>query len=92
MDVGSGGGIFVEAISRFGPDCVTGLDANPNCVKVAELHRDLQKNTGLSFGQNICYVNSLLEDWVRTPEFNPYDITTAFEIIEHVDNPSVFIE
>lgn len=92
MDVGSGGGIFVEAVSRFGPDHVTGLDANSMCVQVAENHRNLQMRDGSNFGKNINYVNTLLENWTQNPEFEKYDVTTAFEIIEHVDNPQLFLD
>lgn len=88
MDVGSGGGLFVEAVSRFGPQKVTGVDANEFCVEVANLHKQQQKG----FGANIEYVNTLLEDYNDTDCFEPYDVVTAFEIIEHCGDQQQFMD
>ena len=42
---------------------------------------------------NLSYINSTIEDYNREGVYNDrYDIVTSFEVIEHVDNPSQYID
>lgn len=81
LDVGCGGGLLCEPISRLGAK-VTGLDASAKAIEVALSHAQAQELP-------ITYVN-------QTPEsFNPetlFDVVTALEIVEHVANLEGFIK
>jgi 2-polyprenyl-6-hydroxyphenyl methylase/3-demethylubiquinone-9 3-methyltransferase len=80
LDVGCGGGIVCEPMARLGAQ-VTGCDASPKAVDVAVKHAAA---TNLS----IDYRNTSIEHMA----FETYDVILALEIIEHVENPKVFLE
>ena len=93
LDVGCGGGILSESLARLG-GTVTGLDASLPSIEAARLHSKLNHNT-----KNIKYVHSSVEDLVLSydadgflkDDTNKFDIICALEIIEHVNNPSLFL-
>ena len=80
LDVGCGGGLLCEPLTRLGAR-VTGLDASPEAVEAARAH------AGQS-GLDITYRTGTLDD----PEVaGPYDAVIASEVIEHVPDPAVLI-
>lgn len=82
LDIGCGGGLLCEPMSRLGAD-VLGIDVVEKNIKVAALHA---KKMDL----NINYQHISAEDLlVEKPNF---DIILNMEVIEHVDNPNYFIE
>lgn len=85
LDVGCGGGLVCEPLSRLGAK-VTGLDADQNAIDVAQQHA---RDNGLK----INYLNTATTELLETnrKSHNKYDVVTALEIIEHVDNPGLFI-
>lgn len=99
LDVGCGGGLVCEPLARLGAN-VTGIDADPVAIEVAQDHAEIS-------GLNISYLNesteSLLSPRKRgsSPAKAPrlrggdniqYDVVLALEIIEHVDNPAEFVQ
>jgi len=79
LDVGCGGGILCEPLSRLGAK-VTGIDSNEKAIKVAKEHAKM-KNLKIN------YVNtelSLIEE-------SSFDIITCMEVLEHVENVSKII-
>ncbi len=82
LDVGCGGGLVCEPLARLGAT-VTGLDAAPNNIRIAAEHAEGQD-------LKITYKNVLAEDLAR--KRTKYDVVLALEIIEHVDNVSLFVE
>lgn len=80
LDVGCGGGLIAEPLARKGAT-VTGVDASEEAIAVAARH-------ALSQGLSIAYQHSSIEAMPTAPL---YDVVCAFDIIEHVDNPSLFI-
>ncbi len=82
LDVGSGGGLLCEPLTRLGAN-VTGVDAAPTNIEVAKLHAEAQ-------GLEIDYRNALAEDLVA--EGAKYDVVLAMEIIEHVASPAEFVK
>ncbi|KAL3287413.1 hypothetical protein HHI36_001886 [Cryptolaemus montrouzieri] len=84
LDVGCGGGILTESLSRLGAD-VTGLDADNEAIKAAENHLKVSNIEGLSYS-----ASSVEHHAIENEEI--YDAVVASEILEHVINKDSFIE
>lgn len=82
LDVGCGGGILSEALARLGAS-VTGVDAAPNMIKVAQRHA---KENNLS----INYSFTSIEDFSNN-HFEGFDAVAASEIVEHVTKKEEFL-
>ena len=80
LDIGCGGGLISEPMSRLGAK-VTGIDASEKNINVAKLH---SKKNGLK----IDYLNTSPEN---LNEFEKFDIILNLEIVEHVDNVNLYI-
>ena len=74
LDVGCGGGILCEPLSRLGAK-VTGIDSNKKAIKVAKEHAKI-KNLKIN------YINTELSE----VEKSSFDIVTCMEVLEHVEN------
>ena len=83
LDVGCGGGILAESLSKAG-GIVTGIDLSNKALKVAELHQ-LESNTS---GQ---YRSISAEDLAKQEPEN-YDVVTCMEMLEHVPDPSSVVQ
>jgi len=81
LDIGCGGGLISEPMSRLGAS-VTGIDASSKNIKVASLHA--KKN-----GLKIKYLNKSPEQLVGNEEF---DIILNLEVVEHVDNLDLYLK
>ncbi len=81
LDIGCGGGLLSEPMSRLGAD-VFGMDASEKNIEVAKIHA--KKN-----GLNIEYFCTSPEKFQSSLKF---DIILNMEIIEHVDNVDFFLE
>lgn len=81
LDVGCGGGLLCEPLARLGAN-VTGIDETSRSIDIASQHATEQ-------GLTISYACQTLADHQQTDK--AYDVITALEIIEHVDDPQDFI-
>ena len=81
LDIGCGGGLISEPLARLGAN-VTGIDASSKNINVAMLH---SKKNGLK----INYINSSPEN---LKDFKKFDIILNLEIVEHVEDVSLYIE
>ena len=81
LDIGCGGGLISEPMSRLGGK-VTGIDASEKNINIAKLH---SKKNNLK----INYINSSPEN---LNNFNEFDIILNLEIVEHVDNVNLYIK
>ena len=81
LDIGCGGGLISEPMSRLG-GTVTGIDASERNIKVAQLHA--KKNN-----LNIRYINKSPE---QLNEFEKFDVILNLEIVEHVENVNLYME
>ena len=79
LDVGCGGGILCEPLSRLGAD-VTGIDTNEKAIKVAKEHAKI-KNLKIN------YINAELSQVEKCS----FDIITCMEVLEHVENVNQII-
>ena len=80
LDIGCGGGLLSEPLSRLGA-IVTGIDASDRNIKVAKIHLEKSK-------LNINYYCSSPEKFVAKEKF---DVVLNMEIVEHVDNVDFFL-
>ncbi len=81
LDIGCGGGLISEPMSRLGAK-VTGIDASEKNIEVAKLH---SKKNNLE----INYLNTSPE---KLDELEKYDIVLNLEIVEHVENVNFYIK
>ena len=81
LDIGCGGGLLSEPISRLGAK-VTGIDASQKNINVAKAHLTKSK-------LKIKYYCSSPENFKTKKKF---DVVLNMEIVEHVDDLNLFIK
>jgi 2-polyprenyl-6-hydroxyphenyl methylase/3-demethylubiquinone-9 3-methyltransferase len=81
LDIGCGGGLVSEPLSRLGAD-VTGIDASKKNIEVAKIHA--RKNN-----LKIKYLNTSPEKDQINEKF---DVILNLEIVEHVENLDLFLK
>jgi 2-polyprenyl-6-hydroxyphenyl methylase / 3-demethylubiquinone-9 3-methyltransferase len=81
LDIGCGGGLISEPMSRLGGN-VTGIDASEKNIKVANIHSKKNK-------LKINYLNKSPEQLKSGEEF---DVILNLEIVEHVENVNFYIK
>jgi 2-polyprenyl-6-hydroxyphenyl methylase/3-demethylubiquinone-9 3-methyltransferase len=80
LDIGCGGGLISEPMSRLGAD-VVGIDASYKNIQVATLHA--KKNN-----LKIKYLNITPE---KFDQQNKFDIILNLEVVEHVENLDLYL-
>jgi len=83
LDVGCGGGILTESMSRAGA-IAKGVDLSEKALKVADLH-------SLESGVKVEYEYISAED-LAVKEPGQYDVVTCMEMLEHVPEPLSIIK
>ena len=81
LDIGCGGGLISEPMTRLGGK-VTGIDASEKNIKVAKIHAEKSK-------LRINYLNKSPEQLKNVKEF---DVILNLEIVEHVENVNFYIK
>ena len=81
LDIGCGGGLLCEPLSRLGA-ILTGIDASNNNIEVAKFH---SKEMNL----DIKYIHSSPEN---LNSINEFDVILNMEIVEHVSNINLFVQ
>jgi len=81
LDIGCGGGLICEPLSRLGAK-MTGIDASKNNIEVAKMH---SKEMNL----NIDYIHCSPENLNFK---NKFDVILNMEVVEHVSNVNLFIK
>ena len=81
LDIGCGGGLLSEPMSRMGAN-VTGIDASNQNIKIAKLHSEKNK-------LKINYLCSSPEKLKITKKF---DVILNMEIVEHVEDIDFFLK
>ena len=79
LDVGCGAGLLAEPLARLGAK-VTGIDASPEVIAVAQAHAIRQ---ALSISYRAGDVQELE---------GKFDLITCMEVIEHVADPAMFVK
>jgi 2-polyprenyl-6-hydroxyphenyl methylase/3-demethylubiquinone-9 3-methyltransferase len=80
LDIGCGGGLLCEPLARL-EAVVTGIDASPAAILTAQNHA---KESDLTIDYHCTTIEEFPSD--------KFDAILALEIVEHIDNLSVFIE
>lgn len=80
LDIGCNNGVFLHYAEKLGYD-VTGLDFNNNSLEAGRQ----------AFGLRKLYCCTL-DDFAKKYPEEKFDIITFFEVLEHLDKPSDFIE
>lgn len=81
VDIGCGGGVLSEPLSRLGAE-VTGLDPAPTNIAVARAHAE---RSGLA----IDYREEMIESLVA--QGRTFDVVLAMEVVEHVADVDAFV-
>ncbi|KAJ3333213.1 hypothetical protein HDU76_010534 [Blyttiomyces sp. JEL0837] len=85
LDIGCGGGLLSESLSRLGAS-VDGVDAAPENIAMATIHAQMDP-----FLKTPNYQASTAEDLVTKVGDGYYDVVCGLEIVEHVKDPEEFI-
>ena len=80
LDIGCGGGLLSEPMSRMGAN-VTGIDASNKNIKIAKLHSK----------KNKLKINYLCSSPEKLKIEKKYDVILNMEIVEHVENVDLFL-
>ncbi len=83
LDVGCGGGILSEAMTRRGAE-VTGIDMGATPLKVARLH-------GLESEVSVTYRQMTVEELAEECP-GSFDVVTCLEMLEHVPDPESIVK
>ncbi len=83
LDIGCGGGLVSEPMSRLGAS-VTAVDASEANIKTAMTHA---KQSGLNIDFRAGTVEALIEAGEE-----PFDVVLNLEVVEHVADPSQFLK
>jgi len=81
VDIGCGGGLFAEPLSRLGAE-VVGLDPGEASIAAARAHAE-------ATGARLAYRVGVVEDLAR--EGARFDVATAMEVVEHVADLDAFV-
>lgn len=84
LDIGCGGGILAESLSSLGLN-VIGIDASLPSIRSAQIH-------GEKVNSKVEYIHSTIEHYINQNPQNQFDFIFAMEIIEHVNNPAIFLK
>ena len=81
LDIGCGGGLISEPMSRMGAN-VTGIDASDKNIKIAKLHSK----------KNKLKINYLCSSPEKLKVKKKFDVILNMEIVEHVENVDFFLK
>jgi 2-polyprenyl-6-hydroxyphenyl methylase/3-demethylubiquinone-9 3-methyltransferase len=81
LDIGCGGGLISEGVSKLGAD-VTGIDFVKENIKVAKMHA--KKNN-----LNIDYI---VKDFEKEKITSKFDVIIIFEVLEHLNDWESFLK
>lgn len=82
LDIGCGGGLLTEALTRHGAH-VTGIDMAPAMIEVARLHAH---ESQLSIDYELCSAEQYAAHATER-----FDVITCMELIEHVASPDALL-
>jgi 2-polyprenyl-6-hydroxyphenyl methylase/3-demethylubiquinone-9 3-methyltransferase len=92
LDVGCGGGLVAESLTRLGAQ-VTALDASYNNIQIANQHKKISFQGTPQFDR-LSYMHSTAEKLAFEIEQNKdalFDVVVSFEVVEHVSDVPMFL-
>ncbi|KRA95465.1 3-demethylubiquinone-9 3-methyltransferase [Devosia sp. Root685] len=82
IDIGCGGGLLCEPLTRLGAS-VTGVDAAERNIAIAKIHAE---KSGLDIDYRVTTSEALVEAGEK------YDVVLNMEVVEHVDNVPLYMK
>lgn len=82
LDIGCGGGLIAEPLTRLGAQ-VTGIDPAPENIAAAQVHAQAQ---GLDIDYRATTVEALAAEGAQ------FDAVLCLEVVEHVPDPGAFLK
>ena len=82
VDIGCGGGLLCEPLTRLGAS-VTGVDAAERNIAIAKIHAE---KSGLDIDYRVTTSEALVEAGEK------YDVVLNMEVVEHVDNVPLYMK
>jgi len=80
---------FTQSLARMGANTL-GIDASESNIAIASLHASADPRLAPSSGTSrLTYLNAPAESLLSQPK--RYDVVCSMEVLEHVENPSVFL-
>ncbi|XP_069462507.1 ubiquinone biosynthesis O-methyltransferase, mitochondrial [Ambystoma mexicanum] len=86
LDVGCGGGVLSEPLSRLGA-VVTGIDPLENNIRTAELHKSFDPDLDKRIQYRACSLEDIVDEATEV-----FDAVIASEVVEHVGDQESFIK
>ena len=80
LDIGCGGGLISEGVSKLGAD-VTGIDFVKENIKVAKMHAK----------KNNLNINYIVKDFEKEKITSKFDVIIIFEVLEHLNDWESFL-
>ena len=81
LDIGCGGGLLTEPMSRLGGN-LTGIDASEKNINIAKIHAK----------KNNLKINYICSSPEKLNTKKKYDVILNMEVVEHVENLEIFIK
>ena len=81
LDIGCGGGLISEEVSKLGAD-VTGIDFVKENIKVAKMHAK----------KNNLNINYIVKDFEKEKITSKFDVIIIFEVLEHLNDWESFLK
>ncbi len=81
LDIGCGGGLLTEPMSRLGGN-LTGIDASEKNINIAKIHAK----------KNNLKINYMCSSPEKLNTKKKYDVILNMEVVEHVENLEIFIK
>lgn len=81
LDIGCGGGLISEEVSKLGAD-VTGIDFVKENIKVAKMHAK----------KNNLNINYIVKDFEKEKITSKFDAIIIFEVLEHLNDWESFLK
>ena len=81
LDIGCGGGLISEGLSKLGAN-VTGIDFVKENINVAKKHAK----------KNNLKINFLVQNFEKEKIYSKFDVIIIFEVLEHLDDWEIFLK
>ena len=81
LDIGCGGGLISEELTKLGGD-VTGIDFVEENIKVAKMHAK----------RNNLKINFIVKDFEKEKITSRFDVIIIFEVLEHLNDFDKFLK
>ncbi|PCH44345.1 ubiquinone biosynthesis O-methyltransferase [Wolfiporia cocos MD-104 SS10] len=104
LDVGCGGGLLCETLTRLGA-LTLGIDASAENIGIASMHASADPALNFTHSSpdgsvpsrayssrgGLTYMHTAVENLLSGQHVKQFDVVCSMEVLEHVDNPGTFL-